>query len=130
MKVAVTVFKNRVSPRIDVSDSLFIYEIDAGTVEQIKIIPLGFEYPAELISLLQQNGINKILCGGCPHFFSRALLLSGFELLSGLSGDTEQVMKMLAEGKLEHLPGRGPAGSFARGCGRKRRARQGKRKNQ
>jgi predicted Fe-Mo cluster-binding NifX family protein len=124
MKVAVPVFKNRVSPRIDVSDGLFIYEIQKGAIKQKVKYPLVFDYPAELVAFLQKKGIKKIICGGCPHFFARSLLLSGFELLSGLSGDSEQVMNLLVEGKLDNIPAGGPAVSLGGRCGRRGRARK------
>jgi predicted Fe-Mo cluster-binding NifX family protein len=124
MKVAIPVFKSRVSPRIDVSDSLLVYDIHNGVLKQ-KVIPsLAFDYPAELVSFLQKNNIKQVICGGCPQFFLRALLFYGFDVAAGLSGDPGHIMKLFVEGKLKNLPLCYPDNPFGRRCSRRRRTRK------
>jgi len=123
MKVAVSVFKNGVSPRLDIADSLLIYDIDAdnGVVKQEETCQLMVEQPIELISILQRKEIKKIICGGCPQFFLRMLVFYGFDVVSGLTGNPGHIVKMLADGKLTNLPSPGP---FGRRCKRRGRFRK------
>lgn len=125
MKVAIPVFKNGVSPRIDVSDSFLVYDIHDDTVKHKKMPNLAFEYPSQLISFLQKNNIKQVICGGCPQFFLRALLFYGFDVATGLSGDPEHIIKLFVEGKLKNLPLYGPPNNFHRRCGRRKRVRKG-----
>ena len=114
MKVAVTLFRNGVSPRIDITDSLQIYDIEKGIVKNQEKCSLNFEQPAELVSLLQKKEIKIIICGGCPQFYLRALRFYGFELLHGLTGAPGHIIELFIDGKLENLPSSEP-------CGRRRR---------
>ena len=123
MRIAVTLFRNSVSPRIDIADTLLIYDIDNGKIKETKRCSLTFEYATQLISILQQKKITTIVCGGCPQFFLRMLLFHGFEVQLGLTGDPENIAKSLAEGKRDNLPpsSHRPAGSC---CKRRRRSRK------
>lgn len=122
MKVAVTVFKNGVSPRLDVADRLFVYDVENGAVKRKEEWPLVFEQPFQLISMLRECGIKKIICGGCPQFLLRMLFAGGFEVLPGLAGDPGHVVNMLADGSLNQAP---PCIPF----GRRRRTRGNKGRN-
>ena len=124
MKVAIPVFKNGVSPRIDVSDSFLVYDIHDGTVKHKKMRNLAFEYPSQLIAFLQKNKIKQVICGGCPQFFLRALLFYGFDVAAGLSGNPEHIMKLFVEGKLKNHPLYGPEAPSSRRCGRRKRVRK------
>ena len=117
MKVAITIFKNGVSPRIDTADSVLVYTIDNGVIKEKEKCRLNFEQPAELISFLQKKDIKKILCGGCPQFFLRMLFVHGLDVVPGLAGDPEHIIKMLISGKLTALPAEDP-------CKRQRRRKK------
>lgn len=125
MKVAVPIFRNGVSPRIDIADSLLIYDIDGGIVKSKEKCPLQFDQPAELISFLQEKEIEKVVCGGCPQFFSRMLYFYGFEVLPGLTGEPEHIIKMLLNGKFASSPSNEPLGRGRRRC-RSRQSGRGK----
>ena len=134
MKVAIPLFRNGVSPRIDIADSLLIYDIDNGVVKRKEKCSLTFEHAAQLISILQKKQITRVICAGCPQFFLRMLYFYGVEVVPGVTGDPEYIVKQLVEGKLSDIPLNGFTG---RSCGHRRRhgrggkggARQGKRKS-
>lgn len=104
MKVAVAIFRNGVSPRIDVTDSLMVYDIEDGIVKNQEKCALSFEQPADLVSVLQKKEIEKILCGGCPQFYLRTLAFYGVDVLRGLSGNPDHIIKSLIDGQLDDLP--------------------------
>ncbi|MCK5055034.1 MAG: hypothetical protein KAT34_00145 [Candidatus Aminicenantes bacterium] len=108
MKVAVTMFRNGVSPRIDITDSLLIYNIEKGSVTGQEKCPLSFEQPPELVSFLQKRDIKKVICGGCPQFYLRALSYYRFDVVHGVSGEPDQIIAQLIDGTLDSLPLNGP----------------------
>ncbi|MCP5102887.1 MAG: hypothetical protein GY950_05900 [bacterium] len=110
MKVAITVFKNGVSPRLDIAERLLIYEIHEGGVTKKEECRLAFDEPGQLISTLQKNGITRVICGGCPQFLLRMLSFHGLEVLSGFTGDPGRIVKQLMDGKLKDFPSCAPFG--------------------
>jgi predicted Fe-Mo cluster-binding NifX family protein len=103
MKVAVTVFKNGVSPRVDIADSLLIYDIENGVIQDKEECHLVFDQPPQLISFLQEKQIAAIICGGCSKFFLRMLFFHGFDVMSGVTGDPENIIQKLIDGTLNHI---------------------------
>jgi predicted Fe-Mo cluster-binding NifX family protein len=101
MKVAVTMFKGGVSPRLDIADSLWIYDIDKEkqTATLQEKCSAGCEQPSPLIGLLKEKEITTVVCGGCPRFFLRMLVFHGVEVAPGVMGNPDQVLNRLAQGK-------------------------------
>lgn len=122
MKVAIPIFRNVVSPRLDIADGLLIYDIDNDVVNKKEKCSLNFDQPAQLISILQKNEISTIICGGCPQFFLRNLVFFGFDVVSGLTGDPDHIVQVFAAGNLNN----GNSDNFpAYGlCGRSRRRKR------
>jgi predicted Fe-Mo cluster-binding NifX family protein len=116
MKVAIAIFRNGVSPRVDISDSLLIYDLENSSIKNRETCSLSFEQPSELVSFLQKKDIRKIICGGCPQFYLRTLNFYGFDVIHGLSGNPGHIVKSLIDGKLDGLPVNGA-------CRRNRRGR-------
>jgi predicted Fe-Mo cluster-binding NifX family protein len=102
MKVGIMMFKEGISPRLDIADSLLIYDLDTntGVAARRESCRLDFDQPFQLVSFLQEKGISTILCGGCPQFFWRMLFFYGFDVVPGVTGDPEDLVKLLAAGKL------------------------------
>jgi predicted Fe-Mo cluster-binding NifX family protein len=124
MKVAIPLFRNGVSPRIDIADSLLIYDIDNGVIKRKETCSLNFEYAAQLISILQEKQITRIICAGCPQFFLRMLYFYDIEVVPGVMEDPEYIVKQLVDGKLSDISFKGLMG---RSCGhRYRHGRGGK----
>ena len=127
MRVAVPLFKNGMSPRLDITDSLLVYDIENDMVKKKERCDLVFEQPAQLISFLQEKQVNTIVCGGCPQFILRMLSFYGFDVVPGLTGDPGSIVTMLINGKLNHSSScaRIPPGS-GRQCRDRKRFRRGK----
>lgn len=123
MKVAVSMFKEGVSPRLDIADSIWIYQIDQnrGTATLQEKCGANCEQPTHLVELLKEKGINTIVCSGCPHFFLRMLVFHGIkvELARGFIGDPGQVLNRLAHGKPAHTFPLKPGPLMDRPCRRR-----------
>jgi predicted Fe-Mo cluster-binding NifX family protein len=118
MKIAVPLFRNIVSPRLDIADSLLIYDIDNGVIKEKKKCSLTFEHAAQLMAILKKNEITRVICAGCPQFFLRLLYFYGIEVVGGAMGDPDQIVKQSIDGELPDTPADGFKG---RGCGHRRR---------
>jgi predicted Fe-Mo cluster-binding NifX family protein len=134
MKVAVTIFKEGVSPRLDIADSLWIYQIDKD--REIATLKekcgAACEQADQLIGLLKEKGISTVVCGGCPQYLLRMLTFHGVEIVPGVMGEPGDIVNRLAQGKLSHtLPALdGLTGRYCRhGHPGGARGRYGRRKN-
>jgi predicted Fe-Mo cluster-binding NifX family protein len=134
MKIAIPLFRNGMSPRIDIADSLLIYDIDNGIVKGKETCSVTFEHAAQLIPVLEKKQITRIICAGCPQYFMRMLCFSGVEVVPGVMGEPEYIVKQLIDGKFSDISLNGFMGGS---CGHRRRhgrggrggTRQGKRKS-
>lgn len=120
MKVAVTIFKNGISPRLDIADSLWVYDTQDGGAVKCETVSVTFEHPAQLAEVLTEKGIHTVLCAACPQYYLRVLISNGFTVIPGATGDPEESVRQLAAIKKlnkneqeEQMPGgnrRGPLG--------------------
>jgi len=103
MKVAIPIFRNGVSPRIDIADSLLIYDIDNGKIKKKKKCSLTYEHSAQLISILRNKQITRVICSGCPQFFLRMLCLYGVKVIPGVVGNPDTIIKQMMNGEISDI---------------------------
>jgi hypothetical protein len=106
MKIAVSVFKECVSPRADIADSLWIYHIDKikGIISSKETCNTSYKQPSQLIGFLKEKDVDTIVCGGCPKFLMRMLLFSGVDVVPGIFGNPDHVACQLARGEFVSIP--------------------------
>ncbi|MCP4219132.1 MAG: hypothetical protein GY765_31140 [bacterium] len=121
MRVAISLFKECVTPRLDISDSILIYHIGGGAVAQVERYQQVLEQPGQLIAFLKEKQVDKVIVGGCPGFFLRMLLIYEFDVFVGLTGSPGDAIQLMLDGKLvaESLPA-------GRKCCRRERLRKGR----
>ncbi len=104
MKIAVSIFKENVSPRLDIADSLWLYQIDKRihTAVLIEKCIATYDQPTQLIEWLKEKNVTSVVCGGCPHFFLRMLLFHGIEVAPGLTGDPANVALQIAKDSFQN----------------------------
>ncbi len=103
---------------MDIAERFLVYDIENGAISRKEECPLVPDQPFQLVSLLRERGVKTIICGGCPQFLLRMLFSNGLEVLPGLSGDPEDVVHMLVDGSLNHIPPYTPFGRRCRNRGR------------
>ena len=101
---------------MDISDSLLIYDIREGAVNREEMCSLIYDEPYQLVSILQEKNISALVCGGCPRFFMRMFRFHDVEVIPGMTGNPEHVVKRLVQEKRPFLP----AAEFPGGCRRRR----------
>jgi len=128
MRVAVTVWEDSVSTVCDFCNRVLIFDIEAG--EAKNPLPLAFEthmWPAR-VNQLKAAGVGVLLCGALSRPLERLLATAGIQVIAGLCGSVEDIMKAYLDGALCNarftLPGFVPeanrlGGPRRRRCGRR-----------
>ncbi len=112
MRVGIPVFNNRVSPVFDWAKRLLIVDInDAGerVSERITEIP-GYDVYGR-VELLVENNIDVLVCAGICITLMQLISDRGINVIPGVIGDVDEVIKALVNGRLEEprfvMPGFG-----------------------
>jgi predicted Fe-Mo cluster-binding NifX family protein len=119
MRVAVPVFNNFVSPRIDCTRSMAVFEIADGRAKDQKELHIPLMRPSELPGYLRSEGIETLICGGIPLPLLEMMKRSGVTVYHGIIGEVDEVVGSLARGELQVNANF----CFRRRCGRGRRHR-------
>jgi predicted Fe-Mo cluster-binding NifX family protein len=110
MNVAIAVFKESVSPRLDIADRLMCFQLSDGNVHNKRFLPLVDVQHDRLIALLRKQGVSTLICGGCPKLLYSMLSTQGIRVVPVVEGLPGQVIKSLQEDNLDRIsicnPGR------------------------
>ncbi len=121
--VAIPVYRERVSPLLDVSRKYAIFEIVDNEMKQKLLVELHAESEPLRIDKLKELGVSVIICGAISDFVTRLVLGRGIRLISWVNGPVDEIIELYTGDALE-LSRRGARG---RGCARRRRACAAKR---
>ena len=115
IKVAIPIFLDRISPRLDCARRMLILHIEKNQLVEKKELDISHWPPDEKIIHLKQMGVDQLICGGirigdkngCRHF--------GIQVTSSFYGEVKPIIENIINGKF-NMP-------FCRG--KKRRRRRG-----
>lgn len=123
MKVAFTVWENRISPVLDTARTFLIAEIEEGALVSTREERLPGGTVQDLLVFLERIGVETLVCGAVSRRFGTWLTASGLKLIPFISGDVNAVVEAFLEDKLSDpafaMPGCG-RGGMGRGLGRGR----------
>lgn len=122
MKMALTVWENRISPVFDAARMLLVVEI-----ENTKIISRHYEsfhpeLPARLAVRLAQLDVAVLICGAISEMPANILEANGIKLIPFITGDAGEVIDAYVK-EVPFMPA-----FLMPGCSHKRRRHGGKRK--
>ncbi len=117
VKVALTVWKNRISPVFDSAGLLLVAEIEKGSVVSRYYEPLNAELPFSRVSKLSKLGVEILICGAISQFFASIIGARGIRVIPFIAGDVNQVLDAYLKGSLLMPSFQMP------GCGMRRRKR-------
>ncbi|MCC6490501.1 MAG: hypothetical protein IT364_23655 [Candidatus Hydrogenedentes bacterium] len=103
---------------LDVAGNLLIAEVADGRETQRIEFRLDQTDSHNLVHVLQQLGVNVVICGAVSRQLELALLAEGFELSAHICGSVEEVLAAYLEDGLEGNDYRMPGC-----CGRRRHNR-------
>ena len=104
MKIAVTYENGEIFQHFGHTESFKIYEAEDGQIVREQVIQtLGSGHGA-LAGLLAGAKVDVLICGGIGGGAQAALAEEGIELYGGVSGDADEAVRALLEGRLSYQP--------------------------
>ena len=100
MKIAVTYENGQVFQHFGHTETFKIYDVEDGRVVSSRIIDSNGSGHGALASLLGDQRIDVLICGGIGGGAQAALAEQGIELCSGASGDADQAVEAYLKGEL------------------------------
>jgi predicted Fe-Mo cluster-binding NifX family protein len=103
IKVAVPLFKDRVSPHFGASPKVLLVMIENGIIQSEATWDVGGNSPMEIARRLVSLGIQYIICGGIHRTYKDWLIGNGITVMENQRGIAMEVIKTL----LKELQGEG-----------------------
>ncbi|NWG02927.1 MAG: NifB/NifX family molybdenum-iron cluster-binding protein [Syntrophaceae bacterium] len=101
MKVAIPLFKDRISPRFDVCPEIWIIELNnEEVINQEKCTMGGFNLQQRLDQLTSKR-VDKIICGGIDNFCMDHLGKIGIDVIYNVAGQAREALNLFIKGVLQ-----------------------------
>jgi predicted Fe-Mo cluster-binding NifX family protein len=100
MKVAIPLFKDRISPRFDVCPEIWIVELNNGEVISQAKWPMESFNLQQRIDQLTSKGVDKIICGGIDSFCMDHLGNRGIDVIQNVAGEAGEALNLFIKGVL------------------------------
>ena len=112
-RIAVPIFQSRVSPVLDSCNDLMLVDLSgAGAVRRVNVslrkLSLG-----ERVAAMSRQGVEKIICAGVSDLMMACIVSRGIQVISGLSGEVEQIIAAYQQNQLDQDCFRMPGGKKA-----------------
>ena len=111
MKTVIPVFKNRVSPVFDWCSNLLLIEFQCGWEIKRSEVTITCADPVRQADQLVELGASMVVCGGIGKILLLLIEAKSIRVISGVSGDIDDVLTAMSVGELCHprflMPGFG-----------------------
>lgn len=97
IKVAVPLFKDRVSPHFGASPKVLLVMIEGGVIQSEATWDVGGESPMEIARRLASLGIQYLICGGIHRTPKEWLIRSGITVIDNQKGIAKEVISNLSK---------------------------------
>ena len=104
MKIAVTYDNGQVFQYFGHTEQFKLYDVEDNKVTGTEILDSGDFGHESLIVLLQQKGVELLLCGGIGGGAKNALAGAGIRHLGGCTGDADAAVEAYLNGTLQYDP--------------------------
>lgn len=104
MRIAVTYEEGVIFQHFCHTENFKIYDIKEGKVEQAQVISSNGSGHGALATLLAENDVEVLICGGIGGGAQIALAEAGIKLYGGVSGDADAAVEALLQDSLEFNP--------------------------
>jgi len=119
MRVAVAVWKDRISPVFDVSRNILVLDIENGIITCKHEERFASDNSAHKLTKLAELRVQKLICGAISQPLAHMLTSNGIKTLSFIAGDIEEVIAAYLSGNLSN-----PALSMPGCCRSRQRPRR------
>jgi len=97
MKVAITIWGDRISPVFDASHTLLVAEIDKAEVVGTVFMPFNPQQPSLLAHALTGKDVSVLICGAVSAGPATLMEESGIKLIPFIAGKAAQVLEHYAK---------------------------------
>ena len=104
MKIAVTYEDERIYQHFGHCPQFKIYEVQAGEILEERVIDTNGSGHGALASLLAQEGVNLLICGGIGGGARMALAEAGVVVMGGVAGEADEAVDAFLAGQLRFDP--------------------------
>jgi len=104
MKIAVTYENGQIFQHFGHTETFAVYEVEDNKVVEKKLVSSGGTGHGALAYLLQETGVEVLICGGIGGGAQQALANAGIRLFGGVSGDADAAVQALLDGSLAYNP--------------------------
>lgn len=104
MRIAVTYENGQIFQHFGHTEEFKIYEVENKKIISSQVISTNGSGHSALSFLLKEEGVSVLICGGIGGGAKVALAEAGIELFGGASGDADEQVSALLEGKLKFNP--------------------------
>ena len=109
MRIAVTIWNNRISPVFDVAQNLLMIHFDDGEETTRRNLSLAGMSPLLKIETLRKSKVEMVLCGAISEPFLRLLTTSSIRVEPWISGNVDEIIQAVLQNRLSdpryHMPG-------------------------
>jgi predicted Fe-Mo cluster-binding NifX family protein len=106
MKIVMPLLDGKINPHFGTSREFVVFEAEEGHVKGSKIVTNEILHNhGGLAIMLRSEGANVVITGGIGRPMADALQQAGFAVITGASGEVEQVVKDFLNGTLVTGPG-------------------------
>lgn len=102
IKIIIPVFKNRVSPVYDWCSNLLVVEIESGWETGRSKVETAGPDPVRQADQMVELGVGMVVCGGIGEGLLGFIKARNVSVISGVSGDIDDVLTALIAGEIPH----------------------------
>ena len=104
MKIAVTYADGQVYQHFGHAAQFKLYTVESGMILDTAVVDATASGHSAMVSYLQRQGVNTVICGGIGGGAQQALAQAGIRLFGGVSGDADAAVHALLAGSLGYNP--------------------------
>lgn len=100
MKVAITVWNDRISPVFDVARNIMILDVADGVVQKETFESIDSDDAERKAARLKQLNIQTLICGAISRYHARLIFREKIEIIPFISGEIDEVIKAYLSARL------------------------------
>jgi predicted Fe-Mo cluster-binding NifX family protein len=98
--IALSVFGDRISSRLDVAEKLMIVSADDNEVKKMQTILLQESNPINKINSIIELKPDVLICGGLTEVYAEKLKYSKINVIPWVQGNSEEILQTYLDGVL------------------------------
>jgi predicted Fe-Mo cluster-binding NifX family protein len=98
MRVALTIWEDRISPVFDSAHTLMIATIQDSKIIQSEILAFNPKAPLGLIEMLRHLNVKVLICGAISELPANTMAAGGLTLIPFIAGNAVEVIETYARG--------------------------------